>query len=880
MRIKLLYLCLLLLFLFKNTYAQNTITGVVTDSLNKPLINATIAIKANNVISKYTKTAANGAFTLTADTALLIDAIIEAKLFGYKATTITYNKTQSTYNFILKEAIINLAAVNVKHKPVITVKGDTLNYRTADFANENDRSIGDVLKKMPGIVVSESGKITYNNTPISKLYIDGDNLLDDKYNIGTKSIPNKAVTKVQVIDHDQPIKMLQKNNTSTDIAINLVIDKTAKLKVIGNAKLGAGLPKRYDENVDLILFKQNFKFLDNIAINNTGTDLSDDVISHNTASNLNLAANNRPNFLLNTGIGSTPFLPKSKYLINQTAIINTNNLFKFNAEKQLKTNIYYFYDKHNQNTAYFTEINLPTETININEQQANKPLNQSIYGQLNYIDNAAKHYINNGLTIDYTPNNNLATVNNLQNTFKQTLNQERFNLVNDLKYLQTLRSGTILNINSYVEQNSQTELLNITPGINEPIINAGNSYAQLTQQTVIPGFFTNNYITYSTLKNRITQSYQAGFSFQHINLGSTLQKTLNNNNQEILSNGENNINWNKFKLYVNPGLDYKTDALQISFRLPISLNLLNYTDAKATQSALINPSIGFNYQISQEKKLSLSYSFNETMGSLADVYSGTILKNYRSLQANNIPLQFTNTQSASAGYRYQKTISMFFASILANYSHTQLDNIIKSTINNNIQTNNVIPFANNITSFTLNGSIGKYLINLNTNIGFDVSMRNGGGKQLQNNVLFPYQNRSLTFGFNTNTRFTKNINWLFRSNYTLNNSLINKVKTSELVQLKQFSKIDATLFKKITLGLSANHIFIHQAQQRNLNYLFTDVNLKYKWLKIKTDFEFSINNLSNIKNFNTYFIDANSFTSATYTIPGRNALLKAIFAFN
>lgn len=879
MRLSFLLICFTLLIVVKTSNAQTKINGLVTDTLNKPLTNITISIKQNSTILKFTKTDNNGNYSIIINGNDSIN--IEAKSFGFKTTNQKYLSTKSTYNFILKEAPINLDAVNVKHKPVITVKGDTLNYRTADFANENDRSIGDVLKKMPGIAVAENGKITYNNTPITQLYIDGDNLLDDKYNIGTKSIPHKAVTKIQVIEHDQPIKMLQKNNLSNDIAINLVIDKTAKLKIIGNAKLAAGLQNRYDATIDLMLFKQQFKFLDNISLNNIGSDLSEDLISHNNGFNTNKLENNRPNFQLSTGVSTTPYLPKSRYLFNNTAILNTNNLFKFNTEKQLKTNIYYLYDKHDQNTNYNTQITLPTEAINYGEQQTNKVVNQSIYSQLNYIDNAATHYVNNGLIIDYSPNNNNALINGLQSPFGQELNQKRLNVVNNLKYLQTLKSGTILNINSYLEKNNQTELLDITPGINKIILNSGADYTHLTQQTSIPGFFTNNYITYSTLKNRLTQSYQAGFSFQSLDFNSSLYKTQNNNTKETLSNAINDIEWNSFKVYVNPGLDYKTDILQIYIRLPINLNLINYTVSNNRYKRILaNPSLGLQYQITQENKLTFGYNFSEHIGNIEDVFTGVILKNYRSLIANDIALPFTKSQRITAGYRYQKALSMLFANLNTSYSNIAVDNIIESTVSNNIQTRKAIPFANHIISFAVNGSIGKYLIALNTNIGLEAGLSKSKGKQLQNNILFPFENKNSTLGVNINTKISKSINWSIRSNYTFSNSLINSVENLELQQLKHSSKLDATIFKKVTLSINENYIFIHQAEQKNLKYLFTDINLKYKWAKIKTDFEFGMNNLSNIKNFRTYFIDANSFTSANYNIPGRYALLRAIFAFH
>jgi hypothetical protein len=71
----------------------------------------------------------------------------------------------------------------------LRVHGDTTDYKVSDFSSPQDRVIGDVIKKLPGIDVAKDGKISYNGKSISGVYIGGDNLLDDKYNIATNSYP-------------------------------------------------------------------------------------------------------------------------------------------------------------------------------------------------------------------------------------------------------------------------------------------------------------------------------------------------------------------------------------------------------------------------------------------------------------------------------------------------------------------------------------------------------------------------------------------------------------------------------------------------------------------------------------------------------------------
>src|SRR5690606_23280174 len=108
------------------------------------------------------------------------------------------NKTQ-TLNLILEEEITELKEVIIKSNP-ITRKGDTLNYSVNAFSKQEDRTIADVLKNMPGIEVLNNGKILYQGEPINKYYIGGLDLLEGKYNLANNNLPYKEVLRVQILE--------------------------------------------------------------------------------------------------------------------------------------------------------------------------------------------------------------------------------------------------------------------------------------------------------------------------------------------------------------------------------------------------------------------------------------------------------------------------------------------------------------------------------------------------------------------------------------------------------------------------------------------------------------------------------------------------------
>ena len=74
------------------------------------------------------------------------------------------------------------------------------------------QSLKDVLKKLPGVDIEKNGRINYNGKPINRFTVEGLDLTGGKYNQLEENIKAKDVKKAEVIEHDQPIKALQKQD--------------------------------------------------------------------------------------------------------------------------------------------------------------------------------------------------------------------------------------------------------------------------------------------------------------------------------------------------------------------------------------------------------------------------------------------------------------------------------------------------------------------------------------------------------------------------------------------------------------------------------------------------------------------------------------------
>ncbi|MBB2145188.1 hypothetical protein GM921_06820 [Pedobacter sp. LMG 31464] len=883
------YLITLLCFLvgISSAYAQKQLKGKVKDAKGTPIESASINLKdATGNILSFTRTNEKGEYILSFSEENK-DLTIEATTIGYTKKVVEITELSKSYDLTLQESATNLKTVVVKNKPTLTVNGDTLNYKTSDFADKQDRSIGDVLRKMPGITVEESGKVSYNGKPISALYIDGDNVLDDKYSIGTKSIPHGAVDKVQVIEKDQPIKMLRKNNTSEDVALNLVIKDEAKIKVLGDVRAGAGTPNRFDANANAMMFKKKAKFINNIKGNNIGIDPGLDLTSFNFEDYLKRLDNDKPSGFLSAGAAGVPTLPQKRTLFNKAGLANLNNLYKFNEDFQIRANVSYLYDQRDQQYSKFSETYLSGQTITYNELQENAINPQKLQTKFNVLANADNYYFNDNLIVNYgTTKTNSGVVTNGIGA-NQSLKQETFDISNELNYRKKLKSENTFNFYSYISKSTQPEVLNINPGLNEDILNNGNPYAGLNQYVKLPTLYANNYTSFAFVSSKFTQTYKLGFNVQQQQLNSELYRVQNDQTTELVSSQmTNDLDWLKTKLYTDANYEYNSGKFKTSLSLPISYNMINYEDkAKGLDKNLnkffVNPSLNVKYQTGIENYITANYSFSNDLGGIDDVYRGTILKNYRSLFANDAPISERKSQSVGAGFSFRKAMQMFFFNLNASYSTSTVNTISSYTISNNIQQRIVLPYANDVSSLSFGANASKYLFNIRSTINAGVGFSQSTFEQLQNNELLPFTSQNTNYKAGIDSKINNFLNWSYNATYSVSTNKTSKVDAikNNNQQLRQQSSITATAFKSVFMTLSAEHIFTHQSTQPDLKYLFADFNMRYKFQKLKTDLEFGITNLANIKKFEANYLSANSFSSGTYYIPGRVAMMKATFSF-
>jgi len=869
------------------TGMAQVIKGSVKDTTGRGVPYANMNLKGpTGTILAYTVSNVKGEFSLaipagTAQTGLTL----EVTCIGFAKQNKPVTDVAAPYNFVLVAAANQLKEVIVKDfRPFIKTNGDTTSYRVTDYANKQDRVIGDVIKKLPGVQVASDGKITYNGKAISNLYIGGDNLLDDKYNIATNTIPQGSVDKVQVLENNQPVKMLRDKTVSEDVAMNLTFKKEAKLQMVGQEAIGAGIPGKYDINLNAMMFKDKYKAINYIKGNNIGVDVQEDLISHNLSDYLQRIDNNKPSTMLSTGTANDPDLPRNRYLFNKSGLINLNNLVHLKKDVLLRANLYYLHDTQFQDYQKLASVYLPNDTVNYAETQHNRRRPDILHCQFTLNINKDKYYLNDNLTGDYNHNTSYSALLTNGTPINQVFKDNIADFSNELNLMQTFRTNNILEVYSYINHIAEPENLQITPGLNPQIFNDGNAYNWLTQKVNVPTWFTNNYIGYKIPSNGITQTYHAGFSWQQQKLGSDLLATqFNSVSNAAIDSAINNLSWRRQRLYTEAIYDYPGDKLKVNVTLPLNLQQISYSDAnfalnKQATHLYFNPRLYVKYQVSTENYFTLLYSFRNQIGSIADIYNGYVLKDYRTLFANNANLTEQKDQSAALGFNYRKALTLFFFSLSARYDHISANSISSSIINNSFEQNVVLPFANSTNSWLLSAYISKYLFPLRTTLSGGLSWRSGSSNQVQNNILLPFKTMTTTGNISVETKVSSMVDFSYKAVFSeLSSKSAAAASPAAVRSFFQQATIGYNPLDKLSFKLSADDYYAHTGTSNSEKYIFADASVKYTFAKPKMDVELNSNNLFNTRKYNELYLSANTFTSSTYVIPGRIIWLKVYF---
>ncbi|MBR4380092.1 MAG: outer membrane beta-barrel protein [Bacteroidaceae bacterium] len=230
-----------------------TVKGKVTDKdSGDPVVQATVQL-----MTMPDSTYVNGAATLDDGSFELPKVaagkyLMKVSFIGYKnifhnltltnqRTTVDVGNQKMELDAIaLREAIVTAMASQVQ------VVEDTLLYNANAYRTPEGAMLEELVKKLPGAEVDDSGNIKINGKDIKKLMVNGKEFFGGDVQTGLKNLPVDMVENLKTYDRQSDMaRVTGIEDGEEETVLDLTVKKNMNQGLFGNVDLGIGTEKRY-----------------------------------------------------------------------------------------------------------------------------------------------------------------------------------------------------------------------------------------------------------------------------------------------------------------------------------------------------------------------------------------------------------------------------------------------------------------------------------------------------------------------------------------------------------------------------------------------------------------------------------------------------------
>ncbi len=263
----------------QGTGGKATVTGWVVDNEdNSPVIQATVqvlSVKDSSMVAGNV-TDTKGHFSIAAKPGRYL---LKVSYIGYKPFFKAVSLTRNTPNVnagkiaLSSDAIMLKEAVIVAQAAEVTASEDTLVYNSSAYRVPEGSALEELVKKLPGAEVDESGKITINGKEIKKIMVDGKEFFADDPNIAMKNLPVNIIDKVRAYDKQSDMaRMTGIDDGEEETVLDLTVKKGMNRGFFGNVDAAAGTEDRYSGKLLANYFQDKKQFTVIGSMNNVNDE--------------------------------------------------------------------------------------------------------------------------------------------------------------------------------------------------------------------------------------------------------------------------------------------------------------------------------------------------------------------------------------------------------------------------------------------------------------------------------------------------------------------------------------------------------------------------------------------------------------------------------
>ncbi len=847
---------LLMLVAMLSAVAQVEVSGRVVDGANgEPLTGASVIVKGSDgKIRKFTTSKGDGGFVMTLPS--LGDCRLEVNMMGFAKKSLPLDSVSSPLTVRLEAGTTILREVTVKADR-IREQGDTISYTVGGFAQEQDRSIGDVLRRMPGIDVESSGKIKYQGEDINKFYIEGSDLLGGKYGIATNGINHEDVGAVEVMENHQPMQVLSGISFSDKAAINLKLKNKAKATWSFHGDAGGGYSWQpdgaiWDGELFAMAVMPNFQNITTFKTNNIGEDLSTQATD--------FFASRRGTGLsryVSVSLPGVPNLSRKRTLFNRSALVSTNALWKL-GRGEFKAQLDYSFNRVTAEAANITTYFLNDGNRVVTENRSGVDRSHSLSGKFIYELNQKSAFINNTLktNIDWD-DVSLCVTGSLPND--QTASLPDYYVGDDFKLIKRFKGKHLVTFISKNEWESLPQTLSVSMN-DEP----------MRQQVKDHAFYTNESAAYAFSVKGITISLEGGVKGYF----RTLNTELPDMPEEIPCETTNVLNTNYFTVYTTPKFEYWVKRVNFSLSAPVSFAHYTFDKALANRSEVyFSPSFSLNWKPNNRFSMGVRGGTGRSPMDLNLIRPGYVMTDYRSFRRGVDDFYNSTSQNVSANISYRQTRRGLFANafVMQSWSHNPY------TLAQQLYGDYVVYSYTSAKSdgqmLMASGDIGKTLDFMRGSANINASFSRHESHLISENSAVNSVGTSWSLGAKVNGVPLRWLSFDYRFEWSSSRLAMNSINASWLGNMENELLLNIMPHRKWEWHVSGEHYRNELTAGQFKNVFLLDTKLIYK-LNKRLELSASLSNIFNQRTYNyTTYNQLTSFESQRW-LRGRELLIS------
>ena len=648
-------LLLLLLALSPLGMMAQPLTGKVTDASDKPVGSVSVTLQGSGGrVVAFSRTAEDGTFSIKLPGDRSVEHISFRRM-GFAEVRMPVGEFASGQTVRMTEEGVGLREVKVTSQR-IRQDNDTLVFSVAGFRQRQDRSIADVIRKMPGLDVRSDGKITYQGKAINEFTIEGMDLTNGRYAQISENLSADKVKSVEVRENNQPKKVLRDVQFSEQAALNLVLRDDARNVWQGLCDMASGLTLQdgtrwlRDTRLMGMVFGRKCQSVSIWKTNNTGkdiqTEVSDLIFDSNALSPLTTR-------LSGIGVASAD-IDGRRYAFNDSQLAATNWLFRTRGGHDLRLQASCFLDRTESERFSETTYNDITGGWSLREDASTSSHTSKWDVEMQYKVNSESMYLNNRLeaNIGLGRSSGLSSLNG-------SLTHE------DVRPRSCFVSDAVEMIRKMGNGNSYT-------------LSSAIAYDRLPGRILLCDS-TAEKLDMTALR------WNARANFRHRlwrwsvawNIG--LDMTLNRMDIENPLASQKGVRYDEERLYAFPCLSLDHGRLRVSASPRMSLLRRRYGAARAGDF-LFEPSVSVSYK----QNASLDYGAACLMSCMADGMNEAcdipVFTSYRTMTLGSGGLDRSRTHNASAYARYHHIMHGLFANVGASYHSVRHARMYESSV--------------------------------------------------------------------------------------------------------------------------------------------------------------------------------------------------------